>query len=215
MTHTLHRRGTEQALEHEYVVLAMAAKGVNREGSAPKLARILEIFAAHNPVNYGNVSGNSHTADLGSMLAATRENTVSHAVFASEEDLAGVLSELKKEDLGVSIVVSGLFNNVHRCLGKVGLAPHTVNLSLGVFGKKERLPAEGVLEVATMCGHGMVAFSLIEHEVRNIIEGWTSPEAAARKLARNCHCGVFNWRRAAAVLQRLADGEAAADLPQK
>lgn len=44
MTHTLHRRGTVKELEHDYVVLAMSSKDVNREGSAPKIAEILEIF---------------------------------------------------------------------------------------------------------------------------------------------------------------------------
>lgn len=53
MTHTLHRRGSKSDLAHDYVVLAMAARGVNRDGAAPKLARALEIFAAHNPVNFG------------------------------------------------------------------------------------------------------------------------------------------------------------------
>ena len=52
MTHTLHRRGSKSDLAHDYVVLAMAARGVNRDGAAPKLARALEIFAAHNPVNF-------------------------------------------------------------------------------------------------------------------------------------------------------------------
>ena len=58
MTHTLHRRGSKSDLAHDYVVLAMAARGVNRDGAAPKLARALEIFAAHNPVNFGNVARN-------------------------------------------------------------------------------------------------------------------------------------------------------------
>lgn len=67
MTHTLHRRGSKSDLAHDYVVLAMAARGVNRDGAAPKLARALEIFAAHNPVNFGNVAGNSFTRTLPEM----------------------------------------------------------------------------------------------------------------------------------------------------
>ena len=39
MTHTLHRRGSEKELQKDFVILAMAARGVNREGAAPKLAR--------------------------------------------------------------------------------------------------------------------------------------------------------------------------------
>lgn len=81
MTHTLHRRGSKSDLAHDYVVLAMAARGVKRDGAAPKLAQALEIFAAHNPVNYGNVAGNSFTRTLPEMVSLTRDNTVSHAVF--------------------------------------------------------------------------------------------------------------------------------------
>lgn len=43
MTHTLHRRGSIEELQKDYVILAMAARGVNREGAAPALARALDI----------------------------------------------------------------------------------------------------------------------------------------------------------------------------
>ena len=36
MTHTLHRRGSEKSLERDYVLLCMAAKGINEEGSQEK-----------------------------------------------------------------------------------------------------------------------------------------------------------------------------------
>lgn len=69
MTHTLHRRGSIDELQKDYVILAMAARGVNREGAAPALARALEIFASHNPVNYGNVAGNAFTGELAEIAA--------------------------------------------------------------------------------------------------------------------------------------------------
>ena len=160
MTHTLHRRGSKSDLAHDYVVLAMAARGVNRDGAAPKLARALEIFAAHNPVNFGNVAGNSFTRTLPEMVSLTRDNTVSHAVFRDIEDVTAVLQDLKKEDLGISIVVSGLFDQVKASCRCAGLTPHTANVSLGIFGKTEKLPKEGVLEIASMCGHNMVSFGV-------------------------------------------------------
>lgn len=126
MTHTLHRRGSEKELQKDFVILAMAARGVNREGAAPKLARALEIFAAHHPVNYGNVAGNSLTKPLAELVALTRDNTVSHAVFRSVEDVTAVLADLRKEDLGISIVVSGLFEEVRRAYCDNHLKPHTV-----------------------------------------------------------------------------------------
>lgn len=208
MTHTLHRRGSVQDISHDFVILAMAARGVNRDGAAPKLARALEIFAAHNPINYGNVVGNSLTRSLPEMTALTKDNTVSHAVFGNTEDLSAVLADLKREDLGLSIVVSGLFEQTGQACCENGLRPHTVNVSLGVFGRTEKLPPEPILEIATMCGHNMISFALIQKLVRDIEDGLTTPEAAAKKIAASCLCGIFNWRRAAEVFARLAAGAA-------
>ena len=203
MTHTLHRRGSIEELQKDYVILAMAARGVNREGAAPALARALDIFASHNPVNFGNVAGNAFTGELAQIAAKTKDNTVSHAVFRSIDDVTEVLSELKREDLGLSIVVSGLFDQVSKACCNTGLKPHTVNISLGLFGKTEKLPEEPVLEIASMCGHNMIA--LIQKLVRDIECGNLDPESAARKVAASCRCGVFNWERASRVFARLAD----------
>ena len=205
MTHTLHRRGSIEELQKDYVILAMAARGVNREGAAPALARALDIFASHNPVNIGNVAGNAFTGELAQIAAKTKDNTVSHAVFRSIDDVTEVLSELKREDLGLSIVVSGLFDQVSKACCNTGLKPHTVNISLGLFGKTEKLPEEPVLEIASMCGHNMISFALIQKLVRDIECGNLDPESAARKVAASCRCGVFNWERASRVFARLAD----------
>ncbi|WP_297609647.1 hypothetical protein [uncultured Sutterella sp.] len=204
MTHTLHRRGSLDELKKDYVILAMAARGVNREGAAPALARALEIFASHNPVNYGNVAGNAFTGELAQIAAKTKDNTVSHAVFRSIDDVTEVLSDLKREDLGLSIVVSGLFDQVSKACCNTGLKPHTVNISLGLFGKTERLPEEPVLEIASVCGYNMISFALIQKLVRDIECGNLDPESAARKVAASCRCGVFNWERASRVFARLA-----------
>lgn len=207
MTHTLHRRGTIEELEHDYVVLAMSSKDVNREGSAPKIAEILKIFAKYHPVICGNVAGNSMRMDVPHMAAQTKDNTVAHAVFRSTDDVIGLLHELKEKDLGVSIVVSGLFDRVGSCCRRAGLTPHTVNVSLGIWGNKKKLPSEDVLEIETLCGHNMVGVPLIEEKVEKIRKGRLTPEAAARQLARNCHCGIFNWERAADILQRIVNKE--------
>lgn len=204
MTHTLHRRGETADLQGDFVILAMAARGINRDGAAPKLARALEIFAAHNPVNFGNVAGNSLTRTLPEMVGLTKDNTVSHAVFGNVDDLTAVLADLAREDLGISIVVSGLFEEVGKACTAACLKPHTVNVSLGVFGKTEKLPEEGVLEIASMCGHNMVSFALIRKLVGDIRDGLATPEQAARKIAASCLCGIFNWKRAAVVFGRLA-----------
>lgn len=166
--------------------------------------RALEIFASHNPVNFGNVAGNAFTGEFAQIVAKTKDNTVSHAVFRSIDDVTEALADLKREDLGLSIVVSGLFDQVSKACCNTGLKPHTVNISLGLFGKTEKLPEEPVLEIASMCGHNMISFALIQKLVRDIEIGNLDPESAARKVAASCRCGVFNWERASRVFARLA-----------
>ncbi len=86
----------------------------------------------------------------------------------------------------------------------MGLAPHTVQFSLGVLGKVEKLPTEPeVLCLNTMCGHGMVPFTLIRHLADEVRRGAMTAEEAAVKMARNCYCGVFNTARAIALLEQL------------
>jgi hypothetical protein len=207
MTHTLHRRGPLEDLKQEFVVLAMAAKDVNRDGSAPKLAKILEIYSHHHPVIFGNVAANSMKKDISWMIDQTKDNTVVHAVFNNEKDLSELLAELKEADLGISVVVSGLFDRVGSCCCRAGIKPHTVNMSLGVWGNTSRLPSEDILQIETMCGHNMISASLIEDRLDKVRRGIMTPERAARDLAKNCHCGIFNWERAARVFGRIIDKE--------
>ncbi len=205
MTHTLHRRGTEESLEQDFVVLAMGARGVNRDGCAPKIRQILEIMSRHNPVNYGDVfTGNSITSHVAEMASNIRENTVAHAVFRSEDDLVRFLNEIRETDIGLSIVVSGLFEHVHECCKKAHLEPHTVNTSLGIHGRTDKLPEEPILEIATMCGHAMISYNLIRRAASDIRAGTVTARDAARKLAANCHCGIFNWERAERILSAMA-----------
>lgn len=82
---------------------------------------------------------------------------------------------------------------------------HTVNLSLGIWGQTEDLPKGGVLELNTMCGHGMVAVSLIEHSIKMIKNGQWTPERAGEELFRCCVCGIINVNRAAEIFRILSN----------
>jgi hypothetical protein len=98
-----------------------------------------------------------------------------------------------------------MFEPVRCCCSDLGLepAPHTVNHSLGVWGRTETLPEQDVLEISTMCGHGMVAFGLIRDMVAEVKAGRLTVREAAERLAEPCECGVFNPDRAAALLERI------------
>jgi hypothetical protein len=67
-----------------------------------------------------------------------------------------------------------------------------------------------VLEVITMCGHGMVCQKLVQKMAKRVGEGKTSALEAGEKLAGTCTCGIFNPVRAAEILER----EAAGDIPE-
>ncbi len=84
-----------------------------------------------------------------------------HAVFTDPATLAQVLQEVKEADLGLSITVSGLFEALGECCGKVELHPYGVEQSLGIIGRTDLLPEGRLLEIGTMCGHGLVSLRLI------------------------------------------------------
>jgi hypothetical protein len=133
---------------------------------------------------------------------------VIHAVFKDERSLVSMLKALKQEDLGLSVVVSGLFDKVGKCCREAGLERHTVNQSMGRWGCVEKLPPDLVLEVNTMCGHGMVTVALINKVVEDVRSGRITSEEGAEELFKPCMCGIFNPHRAAKLLKTLATTEA-------
>ncbi len=74
----------------------------------------------------------------------------------------------------------------------VSLKPHSINVSLGVWGKKELLPEESVLEMTTLCGHHMVSPKIVWTLAEIVVKGMMTPDKAAVRLARLCPCGIFN-----------------------
>jgi hypothetical protein len=206
MTHTLHRSGSEESLRNDFVVFAMAAQTVNAKGIAPEFKVFESIVKKYNPVNYGDMkTGNVFMVDLGDIGKSYCDSSIAHAVFTDEVTVGKVLNELAAANLKLSIIVSGLLEQVAQCCHDNQLVPHTVEYSLGIWGRRELLPSKEVLEIATMCGHGMISFSLIEGMSREIAKGRLTAEQAAEKLARLCHCGVFNPVRAARILQIMAE----------
>ena len=67
-----------------------------------------------------------------------------------------------------------------------------------------RMTRKEILEITTMCGHGMTTPNLVKKCIEEVISGKMGPREAARLLARPCICGIFNPSRAEALLQRIA-----------
>ncbi len=204
MSHSLHRYGTEKNLQNDYTMYARASRWVNREGCGPKLRKILDIFLSEKPVNFGSSqAGKSAKAGLDPKeYAATLDKAYGVACcFSSKNAIKSVLKKLKEADTGISIVVSGLIDEIVKIGKETGLKPHTAFLSLGIHGKKALLPEDKVLEMTTMCGHGMVASKLTKMVMDKVKAGKMTPEQGANFLAQPCPCGIFNTDRCEALLQ--------------
>jgi hypothetical protein len=204
VTHTLHRRGDRASLSQDYIVFTMSAKGLNEEGSAERMKQFLGILLKHHPVNYGDmVTGNCHVKSQEEILQNIQSTSIVHGVFTDEQDVVEILKELKESDLGMSVVVTGIHDETEKGCQESGLAKHTVENSLGIFGQYKKLPADEVLQLTTMCGHGMVPANLVERVLVQIKRGKKTAREGAVELTRPCHCGIYNPMRAERLLTRL------------
>ncbi len=206
MTHTLHRRGTPENLEQDYVIFSMTAKGFNERGSRGALEEFLRILAKYNVANVGDMkTGNRFIVDKEIIFQNIQDTSIVHAVFTDRNQVTQALRELKEADLGVSVTVSGIVEHVHEACREAGLDRHTVEYSVGIRGNLARLPEDEILEVTTMCGHGMVSQHLVRQMIIDIKKGRRDEREAAELLATPCVCGVFNPVRAQRLLRELAE----------
>jgi len=204
MTHSLHRFGSVESLEKDYVFLMISAGGYNVDGGKDKFKKFFEIVMKHNPVNAGNGKVGNLYANKQLELDNLVDRTCAHAAFRDKTVVVKVMRKLKEANLGLSVVVSGLFEHVNECCQKVGLTRHTIEYSLGRWGKTELLPSEDLLAIQSMCGHALISVNLIEEMVSEIRSGKVTPQQASEILAKPCVCGIFNTERAAEILSQLA-----------
>ncbi|MDZ4163913.1 MAG: hypothetical protein U1C55_02190 [Smithellaceae bacterium] len=213
MTNTLHRQGKPESLTNDFVIFAHTAKGINREGSSKKLQEFMRICLRHRPVNIGDgTQGNIHQPDIDieEMIAGQKDGAGASAVFTDLDTLQQVVKDLIKADLGLSINISGLLDQVQACCRGAGLERHSAEHSLGFWGARDRLPEREVLELNTLCGHGMVSFNLIRKMIEYVKLRRLTPGQAATIMARCCECGVFNPVRAESLLDKFQNGERSA-----
>jgi len=137
----------------------------------------------------------------GLVNAVSCPTTVS-AVFDSVDAVVAFVKELKETDLGLSINISASLDKARECARRAGLERHSVEHSLGFFGQTDRMADRQTLEIATMCGHGMLSFSLVRKLLDWVKQGRRSPEQASATLARFCSCGIFNPTRACRLMEQ-------------
>jgi len=205
MSHTLHRLGKPEDLKKDWVVLAMSAKGINKRESASKLRKFLKLALSHHPVNFGDMrSASSFVQSSQDVLKCIHDDSIIHAVFSKKKSVSAFLRDLKKKELGISVVISGLFEEGKRCVKDAGLRPHTASFSLGIWGNRERLPERPILEMSTMCGHGLISPSLIRLKAEEVASRQLTIDEAVAHLAKPCVCGIFNPVRASELLSAMA-----------
>ena len=199
MTHTLHRQGSVESLKEDYIVLIMGSDipfDIYRRRLHKRFPRIYEMVK--------KVFLNLRILKLLRIVRKSKSaGSYKNPVFNNKKELTSYLKELKERNIGKSVVVSGLIDEVNDCLKELNLSPHTVQFSLGTFGKKELLPKEEILKITTMCGHHMISPNLVEKLASDIENGKISPEEAAQVMSEQCVCEVFNKDRACKLMEAL------------
>jgi hypothetical protein len=209
MTHSLHRVGDTCNLREDFVFLCTPSKGINNNGAAQKLIRILDIIMEIGPVNigfygHGNIMGGINIEDIKKSI---HDNSRLRCCFDDKEKLIELLRRIKQDDFGLSITISGLIDDIMDISRRLSINPHTINLSCGVYGKVERLPDKSMLELSTMCGHGMIGHRLTKNLTGKIIDKEIEIHNAVEIMGRLCTCGIFNPVRARKILERNIDVE--------
>jgi hypothetical protein len=185
VTHSNHRQGTRENLGNDWVMLSLPYRGP--PAVMEKVERYNQICRRHHPIN------------------PDRPRAWYIWVFDKRENMQAALEELAEAELGLPVVVSGLFDEVAACCRRAGTAAHTVNHSLGFWGRKEKLPPREILEITTMCGHGLVAPGLVWHLAEKIRRDHVSAASACQEMRMVCICDIFNHVRAEELMGRLVE----------
>jgi len=123
------------------------------------------------------------------------------AVFTKKEDAEACFKEVVENDFGISVNISAAVDSAKEVGKCSGINRHSVEYALAFNDPHDHLPNSQVLELSTMCGHGMVSFNLAKKMLEMVREGRRTSEQAAATLVRFCPCGVYNPQRA----KRLID----------
>ena len=207
MTHSLHREGSRESLEKDYVLFTFPARGFNYTGSAAKVRRLAGLGYQSGPVNMLESKLRRNMYDITPqeiMDSITVDGTRIYFVFGSREKVKEVLTKFKGADEGISIVVSGLTDRIREIVAEIGITPHTINLSLGIHGRTDRLPSADVREFTTMCGHGVVSPLRVRDIIRRVKTGKVTEWDGSLILAEPCVCGFYNPHRSAELLREKA-----------
>jgi hypothetical protein len=226
MTNTLHRYSEHYAFERppnpepvkdDFIVFAMATRGVNDDDLVEKYRAFLRLALKHDPVNIGDatkggmlrprqdLNPKAHwkrdlRPDPEEVIAGIEGHTTVAAVFKNYQDMKDFVDDVRSANLGVSVNISAPIQEAERCCREAGITRHSVEYSLGFCGRVDKLPDATVLELTTMCGHGMISANFAKKMIDWAKENRRRPAELAGTMARFCICGVFNVGRAERIL---------------
>jgi len=226
MTNTLHRYSEHYAfetppnpapVEDDYIVFAMASRGINDDDLVAKYRAFLRLALRHDPVNIGDATKGGmlrpnrdlnpkahwkrdQRPDPEEVIAGIDGHTTVAAVFDNYSAMQGFIRDIQNANLGVSVNISAPIEEAYRCCRDTGITRHSVEYSLGFCGRVDKLPDATVLELSTMCGHGMLSAQFVKKMIDWVKENRRTPAEVSRSMARFCSCGVFNTSRAERIL---------------
>ena len=202
MTHSLHRSGDIEAQKKDFVWFMYQTKGVNDKNIKPSALEFIAAAEECGSENWGDVkTGPISKYSVEEIKDKITDQSRLRGVFTRRDQVVEFLEIVKSKETGMSVVISGVLSEVLPACKDAGVTPHSINYSLGVWGKKDNLPDDVTLSVTTMCGHHMIPPKFVNH-IRNQVEkGRLSAEEGAIKLANFCYCGIFNQVRCSDIIK--------------
>lgn len=201
MTHSLHRSGDIESQKKDFCWFMYQTKGINDVGIRPKALAYIEAAEAVGSENWGDVKTGPLTRFSSKEIQEKiTDKSRLRGVFTRKEQVVGFLKRIKEQELGMSCVITGVLPEVMEACKDAEVTPHSINYSLGVWGRTDKLPDEVTLSITTMCGHHMIPPKFVNYIMKQVESGKMTPEQGAVRLSDFCYCGIFNQVRCADII---------------
>lgn len=201
MTTVLHRSTKKEHLSRDFAIKNKPAKGFDdvspeaKEKAIEITRKIAMIIHNNRPVNMGQgrVGCLCQGRSVGDIMDGLKNlGGLSASIFDNKAAALKTLREITEGDFGQSVTVAGDIGDIFEICKEIGTEPHTAIVPLGIWGKTELLPREGIKELTMMCGHGLISAYFCEHLVAQVKNNELSCDEAVKELSRVCICGAFN-----------------------
>lgn len=203
MTHSLHRSGEIESQKKDFNWFMYQTKGVNDVNIKPKALEFIAAAEAVGSENWGDVKSGPITRFTPDQVKETiTDKSRIRGVFTKRQQVVDFLKQIKAKELGQSVVITGVLSEVLPACEEAEIIPHSVNYSLGVWGKKDNLPDDVTLSITTMCGHHMIPPKFVKHIMEQVEKGKLTPEEGSLKLANFCYCGIYNQVRCTEIISK-------------